>query len=240
MFRAHAPVFFAPGIALALALGGCSNGVGTENTFGSSATFTSAGTGESGDGDGDDGSTSGYCGDQACDPLSESCQDCPADCGACVFCGDQACNGDEDCITCALDCGVCPGCGDGTCAAGEDCNTCPQDCTEGCNGPSCGDGQCSGGEDCISCEQDCGMCGPLCGDGSCNNGETCNSCAQDCGACTCPCSNDPNFDNFCFYAPNTPNCPMTMPNGYCDPNGDGSYMDGDWNMGWFDYQAQCG
>jgi hypothetical protein len=33
---------------------------------------------------------------------------------------------------------------------------------------------------------------------------------------------------------------MTQPGGYCDPNGDGSYDDGDWNMGWFDYQAQCG
>ena len=32
---------------------------------------------------------------------------------------------------------------------------------------------------------------------------------------------------------------MTMLGGYCDPNGDGSYADGDWSRGWSDYRARC-
>ncbi|MCA9651467.1 MAG: hypothetical protein H6712_16715 [Myxococcales bacterium] len=56
---------------------------------------------------------------------------------------------------------------------------------------------------------------------------------------TCPCSGDPTFDNFCFYPPGTADCPMTQPMGYCDPNGDGSYDDGDWVRGYNEYAAQC-
>ena len=260
--------------ALALACSG-----GTE-PGGDSTTYASLGSGpgdsesgDSGDGDGDtdtgDGDTDtgedSFCGDQICDPLTETCQDCQADCGICPFCGDGMCNGDETCMLCALDCEVCPGCGDGVCdGQSETCANCPQDCTEGCNEPSCGDMSCNGDETCQTCEQDCGMCAPSCGDGECNGGEDCGSCEQDCGACancpnnscdadescvscpedcggcTCPCSDDPNFDNFCSYGPNTPDCPMTQPGGYCDPNGDQSYEDGDWNMGFFDYMAQCG
>lgn len=55
----------------------------------------------------------------------------------------------------------------------------------------------------------------------------------------CPCSSDPNFDNFCFYPPSTPGCTMTFPGGYCDPNGDGSYSDADWVRGWIEYNNQC-
>jgi hypothetical protein len=33
---------------------------------------------------------------------------------------------------------------------------------------------------------------------------------------------------------------MTQPGGYCDPNGDGGYGDADWNLGYFEYLAQCG
>jgi hypothetical protein len=47
------------------------------------------------------------------------------------------------------------------------------------------------------------------------------------------------FDNFCFYGPRTPGCGMTFPGGYCDPNGDGNYSDGDWIRGWTEYHAQC-
>lgn len=55
---------------------------------------------------------------------------------------------------------------------------------------------------------------------------------------TCTCSTGKN--NFCQYAPLTPNCPMTYPGGYCDPNGDGNYdFDADWNRGWYEYQAVC-
>jgi hypothetical protein len=46
-------------------------------------------------------------------------------------------------------------------------------------------------------------------------------------------------DNYCQHLPSTPGCPMTFPGGYCDPNGDGSYGDGDWNLGWYEYQGYC-
>ncbi|MEM9490908.1 MAG: hypothetical protein AAGC55_17300, partial [Myxococcota bacterium] len=56
----------------------------------------------------------------------------------------------------------------------------------------------------------------------------------------CPCSSSPGVDNFCLYAPGTPNCPMTNPGGYCDRNMSGTYDDADWLAGWYDYQATCG
>lgn len=55
-------------------------------------------------------------------------------------------------------------------------------------------------------------------------------------ACAC----NPSVDNFCHYAPNTPDCPMTAAGGYCDPNGDGSYADANWETGWYDYHDKCG
>lgn len=119
----------------------------------------------------------------------------------------------ETCVNCKMDCGECPA--------------------------ICGDAQCNGDETCATCENDCGTCAPVCGDNECNGNESCNTCAADCGMCLCPCSNDPEFSNFCHYGPNTPNCAMTQPGGYCDPNGDGSYQDGDWDQGWYDYNDQC-
>jgi hypothetical protein len=56
---------------------------------------------------------------------------------------------------------------------------------------------------------------------------------------TCPCINAPGVDNFCHYGPSYAGCPMTAPGGYCDPNGDGSFVDGDWVQGWYDWHAQC-
>ena len=58
----------------------------------------------------------------------------------------------------------------------------------------------------------------------------------------CPCSEPgvSNMDNFCSHPPSTPGCPMTFPGGYCDPNGDGSFTDGDWVQGYNAYQASCG
>ncbi|PRQ05251.1 hypothetical protein [Enhygromyxa salina] len=246
---------------------GCSSGVGTEaesGSFGSSATLGTAGATDS-DSESDGGDTSGpFCGDQVCDPLTESCQTCQADCDVCPYCGDGTCNGSEDCMQCAQDCEVCPGCGDDICDPQETCATCPQDCTNGCGESICGDMICNGADTCQNCEQDCGMCAPACGDGMCNGAENCGSCEQDCGACancpnnscgddesciscpadcgacTCPCvNNNPEFNNFCHHGPNTAGCPMTQPGGYCDPNGDGSYQDADWNLGFFDYAAQC-
>lgn len=56
---------------------------------------------------------------------------------------------------------------------------------------------------------------------------------------TCPCLNAPGVNNFCHYGPSYPGCPMTAPGGYCDPNGDGSFAEGNWDQGWYDWQAQC-
>jgi murein DD-endopeptidase MepM/ murein hydrolase activator NlpD len=56
---------------------------------------------------------------------------------------------------------------------------------------------------------------------------------------SCPCPTSPGFDNYCGHPPNTPGCPMTSPGGYCDPNGDGGYADGDWGRGFNEFQAQC-
>lgn len=53
---------------------------------------------------------------------------------------------------------------------------------------------------------------------------------------SCPCNRT---DNYCQHAPSTSGCPMTFPFGYCDPNGDGSYADGDWVRGWTEYQNYC-
>ncbi len=68
---------------------------------------------------------------------------------------------------------------------------------------------------------------------------------RDSRAASCSCSPPPEqfngwTDNFCFHPPGTTDCPMTHPGGYCDPNGDASYEDGDWNRGFTEYKAQCG
>lgn len=46
-------------------------------------------------------------------------------------------------------------------------------------------------------------------------------------------------DNLCFGGVANPDCPMTLPGGYCDPNGDGSFDDGDWPRGWAELRAAC-
>ncbi len=46
-------------------------------------------------------------------------------------------------------------------------------------------------------------------------------------------------DNFCFAAPGTAECPMTATGGYCDPNGDKSYTDGDWVRGYNEFRKYC-
>ena len=52
----------------------------------------------------------------------------------------------------------------------------------------------------------------------------------------CPC--EPGADNVCDLPPGA--CPATMPGGYCDPDGDGAFFDGNWDLGWIEYQAKCG
>lgn len=120
------------------------------------------------------------CGNGACDN-GENCSSCPEDCGKCPACGDGFCNNGEDCLTCAPDCGQCMGCGDKICdkAKNEDCFTCPQDCGM-CKG--CPNGKCDGNETCSSCPSDCGPCA-VCGNNKCENFETCANCPADCGMC---------------------------------------------------------
>jgi hypothetical protein len=55
----------------------------------------------------------------------------------------------------------------------------------------------------------------------------------------CPCLMQAGVDNFCHYGPGYPGCPMTVPGGYCDPNGDGSFAEGNWEQGWYDWHEQC-
>jgi hypothetical protein len=45
----------------------------------------------------------------------------------------------------------------------------------------------------------------------------------------CPCLGG--VDNYCSYGPSYPDCGMTYPGGYCDPNGDGNFSDADWVRG---------
>lgn len=52
----------------------------------------------------------------------------------------------------------------------------------------------------------------------------------------CPCQDG--ADNVCDLAPGT--CSATMPGGYCDPDADGAYFDGDWTLGAQEYTQKCG
>ena len=52
----------------------------------------------------------------------------------------------------------------------------------------------------------------------------------------CPCEDG--ADNVCDLPPGT--CSATLPGGYCDPNGDGFYGDGDYALGLQEYAAKCG
>lgn len=55
----------------------------------------------------------------------------------------------------------------------------------------------------------------------------------------CPCLVGPDITNICHYGPSYPGCPATFPGGYCDPNGDGSFVDGDWDRGHREYIEIC-
>lgn len=49
----------------------------------------------------------------------------------------------------------------------------------------------------------------------------------------------PENDNFCHALPGTAACPMTLPGGYCDKNGDKSYTDADWVRGYDEFRTYC-
>ena len=87
----------------------------------------------------------------------------------------------------------------------------------------------------------------FCGDGACTGAETepacwgAGFCPGDCLSqpkclSDCPCA--PGTTTFCNLAPGT--CSATKPGGYCDPNGDGAYFDGDFTKGNMEHAAKCG
>jgi hypothetical protein len=55
-------------------------------------------------------------------------------------------------------------------------------------------------------------------------------------ATSCACRGD--LDNFCLYGA-TDGCSMTLPGGYCDPDGNGDFADADWVRGWNEFKAAC-
>ena len=146
------------------------------------------------------------CGDHVCD-VTESCSDCPNDCGKCpTTCGDGICQSNETKANCPADCGKpvacestadcsdhneCNGrelCEFGHCLSGKELPD-GADCGDGatclggiCHLPLCGNGVCDVGEDCVNCWVDCGLC-DQCGNGICDSPETCSTCAADCGVC---------------------------------------------------------
>ena len=86
----------------------------------------------------------------------------------------------------------------------------------------CGDGACTGAETEPAC-WGAGFC-----PGDCLKQEKCLS--------DCPCA--PGITTFCNLAPGV--CSATKPGGYCDPNGDGAYFDGDFTKGNMEHSAKCG
>ncbi|MBI2897437.1 MAG: hypothetical protein HYY06_28015 [Deltaproteobacteria bacterium] len=187
------------------------------------------------------------CGDGTCNG-GEDDAGCPADCPCeAGNCGHRL--GD---------------CGNGVCEAGEGRDGCPADCE--CNAGEARV-ECSGvpsechfqahprfDGDCESCVPDgsgrwpgCYAevdCWQFCVDGRWETDAWCR------GACadaddddpvpdSCPCPAGDGADNLCDQPPRTEGCPMTSPGGYCDPDGDGSYEDGDWVRGWYDFSAHC-
>ena len=126
------------------------------------------------------------CGDEACS-TSESCYDCPSDCGACAFTGD----------CCAPQ--TTPGCDDAdmvACACGLDAFCCEVQWDEMCVGAAtldcglvcvsfCGDGACDAEEGCVGCPEDCGACEP----GDCCTPQATPGC-EDATVTDCVCGTD--------------------------------------------------
>lgn len=88
---------------------------------------------------------------------------------------------------------------------------------------------------------------PACGDAVCDPSErvTCyvvgpGWCKLDCykdPACLTDCPCDGIVDGLCDLSPGT--CDAVKPGGLCDPNGDGSFMDGNFTAAWLAWQAKC-
>lgn len=126
---------------------------------------------------------------------------------------------------------------DRQCPAGEVCQqgVCkPPTCQHQCGMSELGNKRCSGTD-----EEQCNADGQ-----GCRRWE---KTGQQCNINQCPClsgmtADGKPIDNVCFYVPSEQqaNCPMIAPGGYCDPNGDGSFADGDWSRGWHEYRSICG
>lgn len=171
------------------------------------------------------------CGDGMC-CSSETCQNCPQDCGDC--CGDGMCNFGEDQCSCVTDCGFpCAGkqCGPDGC--GGNCGLCPggESCDQGKCVVICGDKLCGLGEDICNCPNDCvGGCDGCCQAGKCLDGTSEGACGtagkscQDCaamlgvctdGECSCPCGDGKCCaDETCQSCPE--DCGECCGNGLCD------------------------
>ena len=112
------------------------------------------------------------------------------------------------------------------------------------------DGSTSTGAASTSGETTTGEPAPVCDDGVCDPAERapCWSpgwCQIDCAAdpaclSDCPCTpGAAATKNFCSADPK-PACVATAPGGYCDPDGDGSPVDGDFTRGFVEWSAKCG
>lgn len=124
------------------------------------------------------------CGDNFCDSVKETCENCETDCGSCPeICGNGICGIGETCENCETDCGSCECVYDSDCYFNFGYNfvcinnkcACIPDCQEAeCGDDSCGGtcGECKEGYTCgfSSCYCDSNLCiGRTCGDDGCGN-----------------------------------------------------------------------
>jgi hypothetical protein len=141
------------------------------------------------------------CGDGQCLAPSETCSNCPSDCGSCSGgggnnkCGNGVCDIGET-LSCPSDCngggggggscvGKCGGMGSGLCWCDAGCSSAGDCCSDyatacgGGGGAKCGNGKCETGETKTNCPGDCGG-STTCGNGKCTAAEI-TSCNIDCG-----------------------------------------------------------
>lgn len=92
----------------------------------------------------------------------------------------------------------------------------------------CGDGTCGPDEAALPCYGGNGWCYADCAKAP--------QCITDC-PCAGPWLPQQSQDQVCHLAPGT--CSATKPGGYCDPNGDGAYLDANFTRGVLEWAAKC-